>query len=41
LFYNGCAVLFSDFSPDYLWGALSYIKYDELTVMAMGSSIRH
>jgi len=33
LSWNGCAVLFSDFSPDYLWCALFYIKHDKLTAI--------
>lgn len=28
---NGYAVLFSDFSPDYLRCALFYVKHDKLT----------
>ena len=30
---NGCAVVFSDFSPDNLRCALFYIKHDKFTAM--------
>lgn len=36
LSYTGFSVLFSDFSPDYLWGALFQIKFVKLKAMPIG-----
>jgi hypothetical protein len=36
LSYTGFSALFSDFSPDYLWGALFQIKFVKLKAMPIG-----
>lgn len=38
--YTGFSVLFSDFSPDHLWGALLQIKFVKLKAMPIGITHR-